>query len=188
MSQMITKSTFNFTLTQFLLVLVAVAFTCTSTGCGLVNGLFGEMPHEKALEEKFVKNRALFETLVQMSEADNKVIRIAYDFTWVEGENNAGEMGRDRPIGFSEKRWDEYREIFNQLEISGGLTRLEDGSGITFIAGTTGIATSGSMIGYLYSKVSRSCGHISLDDPQSVSTKSFACKEIGPDWYLFLTR
>jgi hypothetical protein len=86
-------------------------------------------PSDNELIQNFQSNEEDFNKLVNMSNVDAKVERIAFDFTHVTGENQSGEMGKDRPVGFSEDRWNEYRAIFNKLKLKSGISRESDSKG-----------------------------------------------------------
>jgi hypothetical protein len=100
------------------------------------------------LESNFARNIDRFDKLRNMGEQDSRVIRIAPDYTWLDGND---QWPRD-DIGFSEARWDEYRSLFKELALPEGTVRTEDFPGaIFFIAYVEGLCTSGSSAGYVYS-------------------------------------
>jgi hypothetical protein len=100
------------------------------------------------LETNFARNVDIFDKLRKMGEQDARVIRIAEDYTWLDGND---QWPRD-DIGFSEARWDDYRSLFKELALPEGIVRTEDFQGaIFFIAYVEGLCTGGSSAGYVYS-------------------------------------
>ena len=78
---------------------------------------------DAAMAANFWQHREQFEQLARMSNEDTKMTRIADDFTNLES-------GSD--LDFTESRWNQYRNIFQETGISGGMVRQEDGT-IIFI-------------------------------------------------------
>jgi len=81
-------------------------------------------PADAKLLQRSQKNEAAFKRLVQMSNQDSNVTRIAYDFTRL--ETNWAWPRPDSLLGFSKERWDEYRKLFNKLDLPSGLGRAND--------------------------------------------------------------
>lgn len=165
-----------------------LAITFGSVSCAFVWDELTEMVSDVELVRKFEDNRSDFDRLVKMSDEDGRVIRIAYDFTWVHGERISGEMGGDRPIGFSEQRWDEYKQLFRKLKLKKGLSRSETGSLIFLLADTKGLVTGGLQKGYMFSREAKVCDDQSLDDLEVLKEKNFACKSLDGPWSLYISR
>jgi hypothetical protein len=92
-----------------------------------------------------------FNLLVEMYNQDSQVQRITSDFTRL--QNNARWPRPESELGFLRQRWDEYRRLFKELKIKGGLARSQQQRpvDIMFIASSYGLATGGSYKGYIYS-------------------------------------
>jgi hypothetical protein len=155
-------------------------------GCGPVTPVHdvkdAHIPNDSELEQIFVANKADFERLVQMSDHDSRVTRIAFDFTWVMGEKISGEM-KERTIGFSQERWNVYKAIFSKLGLEKGINRSEDGSIIFFYPATNGLDK-----GYMFSRKEEDCIHGPLDNLELISDKRFVCKDLDRNWYLYVSR
>lgn len=120
-----------------------------------------------------------------MANEDSKVIRIAYDFTWL--DDNLNWPRPESQLGFSKNRWDEYRTLFTKLGLRGGLSRRTDLPGtIFFIASTKGLSLGGSAKGYVYSTEERSPLLSSLDHV-SVQMKDRVpvYEKLSANWYLY---
>lgn len=172
---------FNRRLTNVAVVVVATM----AINCGIFFDIHKDVPNDAYFERIFRENRKHFEALIVMSQEDSKVTRISYDFTHVAGKGSSSDTG---DIGFSSKRWDEYKDLFDRLGLEDGINREDDGT-IAFLAFTKGLGVSGLVKGYLYSKVGRNCNAASLDgDDLSQGEKRVICKRIDNDWYLYVSR
>lgn len=164
------------------LILMAIVLLTLQAGCF-------DRPHpsDGALESVFKDHEADFELLLSMSKADSKVMRIAPDFTWL--VDDASWPRPKEKLGFSEERWNQYRQLFQKLKLRNGLLSYQD-QGITyFLASSKGLVTGGSGKGYVYSEkeltpLSESLDKISTE-LLSKSANGTVYKKIGPNWYLF---
>lgn len=131
---------------------------------------------DAAMEANFWQHREQFEQLVQMSNEDAAMTRIAYEFTWPE---NAVELG------FTEVRWNQYRTLFQQTGLSGGLVRRKDGK-VIFLFWGFGLVTGGREKGYVYSTQPLHPVVDSLDDiPIPVESLKPIYKKIAENWHLY---
>jgi hypothetical protein len=80
-------------------------------------------PKDDALIRRFAAHRQEFERLVQMSDTDTRVIRIAPSFTRLKDDWSWPRP--DSLLGFSSERWREYRRLFTALHLRAGLERGE---------------------------------------------------------------
>ena len=87
-------------------------------------------PRDAILESNFKQHESDLELFLQMSNADNKVVRISSDFTWL--DNNAAWPRPETQLGFSLERWDQYRTLFRKVGLEDGITREESGEVIYF--------------------------------------------------------
>jgi len=168
--------------------LVALLLALSGISCSFVQGQLTELPKDATLVARFADQRGDFDKLLRMSNEDSKLLRIAADFTWVAGEKKTGEIGKDRPLGFSPERWEEYKAVFSKLGLRGGLVRSEDGTMIMLIAHAQGIVPAGLEKGYVFTTVPLNCDAESLDIPGALRERKFACKELGGNWYLYMSR
>jgi hypothetical protein len=156
---------------------------------GSCNTLFGA-PSDAHLQSVFVHHQKEFAELVAMCEQDRAVVRIAPGFTWL-----ATDFSWPRnDIGLSPARWDEYRSLFRQLGIRGGVSRRTDyPAAIFFEVYAFGLVTDGSYKGFVYSVQQLYPQVKSLDDeawrkldPKKEHVIQFT--RIGVNWYLFRER
>lgn len=139
---------------------------------------------DKVLEENFREHELAFNELIKMSQVDPKLIRIADDFTWL--DTNVSWPRPESELGFSQERWEQYRQAFRALGLKQGLMRQLDTDTIFLIADSTGAVTSGSSKGYAYSNKPLSPLADSLDNlsPELLSQHT-VYKRLSGDWYLF---
>ena len=148
-----------------------------------------EHPIDAKLIRAFQKNEATFRTLVQMSNEDSNVSRIAYDFTRL--ETNWNWPRTDSQLGFSKKRWDQYRALFSKLNLPSGLYRGTNAElAVVFLAASSkGMTLRGSSKGYAFCEHPLSPLHDSLDqhpfDPRNPEKHGVAFRRIKEHWYLF---
>jgi hypothetical protein len=138
-------------------------------------------PSDKYLKKMFVSHEADFNKLVEMSNADLHVVRIAPDFTWL--DNNAGWPRPESELGFSRQRWDEYRSLFSKLGLKSGILNYQPDL-ILFLASTKGLVTGGSSKGYAYCSKEPEVIFESLDNP-SFSKSRIVYRRLKGNWYLF---
>jgi len=141
------------------------------------------------LDSKFATYRRQLEEVRAMVEVDHTVVRIAPDFTWLEGDTKWPRAD----IGFSKERWKEYRDLFRAVGLQEGVLRSAQHPGaIFFIVHARGIVTGGASVGYVYSE-----SHLSpltesprkdLDAIARASAKkgfAIAFRKLGEKWYAF---
>ena len=141
-------------------------------------------PSDARLEANFKQHESDLELLVDMSQADNKVVRISSDFTWL--DNNAAWPRPESELGFSHERWDMYRGLFKKIGLEGGITREEHGEVVYFIFSSKGLVTHGTEKGYAFSKKELTPTANSLDDFAGMPKgQSVVFKKLKDHWYLF---
>jgi hypothetical protein len=141
-------------------------------------------PRDAILETNFKQHESDLELLLKMSNADNKVVRISRDFTWL--DNNAAWPRPESELGFSLERWDQYRTLFSTAGLEGGITREKDGEVIYFIFSSKGLVTHGTEKGYAFSKKELSPTVDSLDDfSRFPKGQRMIFKKLKEHWYLF---
>ncbi len=126
-------------------------------------------PSDKNLLLKFEQSRAKYETLVTMFEQDGLPQVIAPDWT--------------RPSNvIPTARWQEYRVLFSELELEGGLRSLEGGT-IKFIASAGGLPSANSGKGYMFKPKNPQATY---DNLNKFPDTRMSYRKIDEDWYLFL--
>ena len=100
------------------------------------------------LQDRFAANRAEFEQLRTMADADSHLVRVAPEFTFLD---SSSKWPRE-DVGINEVRWNEYRGLFKKLEISEGLVRNDDfPKAVFFVVKSKGLCTGGTSAGYVHS-------------------------------------
>ncbi|MDQ4122113.1 MAG: hypothetical protein M3209_11795 [Acidobacteriota bacterium] len=155
----------------------------------LVLGCDSEHTADAELEKNFYKHEAEFNLLAQMAIQDADMIRIAPNFTWHK-DNANGEVSKAE-YGFSDERWNEYKQLFTKLGKNDGILNYQPDR-ILVIASSRGLVTGGSSKGYAYSPKEPSPIVSSLDnftfkdyDYDSSKTYHFAYKQLKDNWYLY---
>lgn len=141
------------------------------------------------LVANFNRDAYAFDKLRAMAEQDAHVIRIAYDFTWLEGKTK---WPRE-DIGLTEARWNEYRSLFKRLSLVEGIVRTEDFAGaIFFVARVRGLCTGGSSAGYVYS--TKALTPIATSPKEALDAEArknpsrhyaYVFNPMKADWYVF---
>ena len=141
-------------------------------------------PGDAVLEANFKQRESDLELLLAMSNADNKVVRISSDFTWL--DNNAAWPRPESKLGFSIERWDQYRTLFRKVGLEGGINREQSGEVIYFIFSSKGLVTHGTVKGYAFSKKELTPIVDSLDDvARFPKGQSVVFKKLKEHWYLY---
>jgi hypothetical protein len=159
-----------------------------SAGCDPFNSN-SKHPSDQKLMLLLQKNESSFNKLVAMSNTDSNVIRIAFDFTRLESSWAWPRPGSE--LGFSNERWDEYRDLFRKLGLKDGISRENNSNGpvIFFTASSKGMTFRGSSKGFAYSVNALSPAFDSLDQIEVLKQKNQehgdGFKKIKDSWYLF---
>lgn len=115
---------------------------------GIIVSCADELPSSAELAREFPARHAALDTLRQMSNQDARVVRIAPDFTLLDGS-----FAWPRPdslLGISHARWDEYRRLFKRVGSENGLGRGPDGR-LEIVIKAIGIVNRGASRGYMFS-------------------------------------
>jgi hypothetical protein len=147
-------------------------------------------PSDKELIANFQSQEEDFDTLIKMANEDSKVVRIGYDFTWL--DNNYSWPRPDSELGFSKVRWEEYRRIFKKLHLEKGIAwySIPDGP-ILLLSSTRGLATGGSEKGFAFSTNVLSPLFGSLDGidleikKKNVNANVPVYRQLKNNWYLY---
>jgi hypothetical protein len=134
-----------------------------------------KIPSDAKLKELFYANRDDFNRLVRMSEQDVRVVRIDFDFTYMDtGQKN---------VGLSPERWREYRVLFRKLGLTDGFERPKAApSAISFYVQCEGSAIDADCKGVAYSDKPLAPTENSLD---SMPPDGTFFEPLSPSWYLF---
>lgn len=123
------------------------------------------------LGRKFLDRDPDLETLLAMAEVDERLLRVAPDFTWMAGHT---EWPRRDP-GLSAQRWAAYRKLFASAGVPEGFFRTRDFQGaVFFIARATGSLLNGSGAGYAHSA-----------DELPARSGDTTFHEVEPQWYVW---
>ena len=131
-----------------------------------------EGPSDQALRERFFAHRSEFDQLLAMAESDSGVGRIAPDFF-------------DPTTGITDKRWDQYRSLFQKLGLERGITIASDR--VVLITSAEGMFSAGSSKGYVHSATRLEPLVPSLDEfPDASESNVPSYAPLADNWYLFL--
>lgn len=141
-------------------------------------------PSDEALEKTFQTHEAEFDKLIGMVKENPKVVRIAHDFTWL--DTNTAWPRPESELGFSKERWNEYRHLFRELKLKGGINRPEHIDGVTFLmASTIGNVGGGSEKGYAYLTNVPSQLVESLDAVPTLKEYMPVYRKLKGNWYIY---
>lgn len=84
----------------------------------------------------------------------------------------------------SESRWDEYKKLFSDLGLDGGM-RSWGGDSIWFISTAQGLVTGGSSKGYMYKPQNPVPLFTNLDQiPEGLESNVKGYRKINDEWYI----
>jgi hypothetical protein len=115
---------------------------------------------DEALRARFLAHRVEFEKLVAMANQDSHLTRIASDFTWLDDDV----AWPRKNVGISEKRWNDYKQLFREVGDSQGIAKGNNPARIMFPIFTVGSVPSGAEKGLVYSQAPLSPVLKSLDE------------------------
>ncbi|HTV09789.1 MAG TPA: hypothetical protein VMD97_12170 [Candidatus Aquilonibacter sp.] len=143
---------------------------------------------DKALRTRFFAHRGDFEKLVAMANEDSHLTRIASDFTWLDDD---AAWPRNN-VGISEKRWNDYKQLFREVGDPLGILKSDKPARIEFPIFTVGSVPSGAAKGLVYSQSPLRPVLESLDTkpPEKYwngtdRSHVLVYKAIGDHWYIF---
>ena len=124
---------------------------------------------DKKLISNFHANKAKLELIIDMAKEDAPATVIAP--SWISPANV-----------ISRARWDEYKILFAELELSGGVRIRRKGT-FEFISTAWGVPSAGSGKGYFFSEEELTPQYPSLDkNPPTLG----GYRKIDENWYIFL--
>jgi hypothetical protein len=149
------------------LLLATVSFSACSS----------KHPSDETLLKEFQTHKAEFNQLLQMFLSDKRLGRVAYNFTRPENPSE---------IGISQQRLQEYRELFDELNLSAGIEGYDEKDVVWFHASSQGLSVTGSSKGFAYITKPPQLIVGSLDGFRSRDGRSFtAFRHIEGNWYLY---
>lgn len=180
--------------TQLTLIVTCalVALACVWSCASSVSDAVGErraIPSDYWLSQHFTQGHDSFNRLVTMVQEDSEVVRVASDFTWARGPiGDAIRPGTE--VGFTLQRWNEYRRLFKELGIEGGIAwRPEDKPRVIyFVMRSRGSVLSGTSKGYAFSQSPPTPLCESLDALATDTSSGTCFKPIAGKWYLYFER
>lgn len=162
-------------------MLVSLSVVVTGISSCKLLGIYA-FPSDCELIIRFNRNEVDFNRLIAMSDTDDNMSRIAYDFTWVKSSfQHASESE------FSKERWNEYTQLFTKLGIGDGLLKPSKGNVVYLSASSRGLAIGGSSKGYAFSATPLTPEFDSLDDKAVLRENGgkYIYKKIKDNWYIF---
>ena len=167
---------FTFWRISFLFLVLAI----NVLGAGSCSG--DPHPQDKVLVQKFERNRPDFLRLAEMAREDSRMTRIAFDFTWLDGDASFPRSPDKQ--GITEDRWNLYKQLFKDLDLKGGLLQYPQNRIVYFIASNEGLTTGGSNKGYAFSQKEL---QPLVEDLDGLSGRydGPVYKRIDGDWYLY---
>ena len=151
----------------------------------LVLACDSEHTSDAELEKNFYAHEADLNLLAQMAIEDAGMIRIAPDFTW--HKDNADGKASKAKYGFSDGRYEEYKQLFRKLGKNNGILNYQPDV-ILVLASSRGMVTGGSLKGYAYSSKEPSPLVDSLENLDFRDSKkdiNTVYKRLKGNWYLF---
>ncbi len=133
-------------------------------------------PSDDSLQSRFFSHEASFTKVVQMANEDPKIVRID-PFTIPEKV-------------ISQKRWEDYRDLFRELGLEYGIGRLGSEDGVLIPISTTGLfGGRGTTKGFAYSTQQLEPVVESLNDqgmlPCARIKHCIVYRQLKRHWYIF---
>ena len=134
-------------------------------------GMFKEHPSDEILAAQLSENKPRYEQLITMFKADHPLTVVAP--TWQSPDGH-----------LSEKRWNEYRNIFEELDLDMGIRKWKSES-IRFINSSRGMATGGDSKGLIFKPVDPEPIYSTLNErPSNLKSGVRGYKKINENWYI----
>jgi len=134
-------------------------------------GLFKNHPSDEELIYQLSINKPRYEQLIKMFRADYPLEVVAP--TWQSPDSQ-----------LSDHRWNEYKEIFDELDLDMGLRKWDKDS-IWFLNSTRGMVTGGDSKGLIYRPENPSPLYKTLNErPHDLESGVRGYRKISDDWYI----
>ncbi|MDA0203841.1 MAG: hypothetical protein O3A53_04640 [Acidobacteria bacterium] len=150
----------------------------TAAIIGLLSSIEGDHASDKVLIQHLERRAADFERLVAMFQQDNRASVVDYTHVQPDGV-------------ITVEQWDDYKALFDELELKGGVRRSEgQGPGTVWLVSTfQGFVTHGSSKGFLYQPTNSAPLYPSLDEmSENREGLGIGYRKIDEEWYLVFGR
>jgi hypothetical protein len=121
-----------------------------------------------------------------MSHEDPKVTRVAPDFTWL--DDNASWPRPESQLGFTQERWDKYRQLFRTVGSDTGFSRTQfnhRGEILKIALETSGLVTGGTEKGFACSVIEPAKIVASNEDEGNKGSSGWRFKHLDGCWYIY---
>jgi hypothetical protein len=147
-------------------------------------------PSLATLARRFPSERRDLEEIVRMSDEDSTLSVI--DPGWLQVRNGPQFLTFDPKSGITEARWNEYRRIFRNNDITQGIRRYQPDGDAFIIVKSVGLLDNGYSNGYLYCSNGPEHSYppcSSKDDrgshPQTDGGEAYSFIRLSDRWYAF---
>jgi hypothetical protein len=154
-----------------------VFLVCSLTSCS-------SPPSDEALTRVFDQHQETFERLITMLREDSSIRAIRRD--WLDTLDGKEQRFDEQPITIDRPRWTAYRELFRDLGLSNGATRVQtDACEFYLFEYGSGFVFSSESKGFAYCETEPSPLVASLDSDPGIEPKKTTFRKLKPNWYLF---
>ncbi|MGA2353357.1 MAG: hypothetical protein ABSG02_02605 [Terriglobales bacterium] len=149
-----------------------------------------DVPSDATLRSQFQSDRSELEALVRMSQEDADGMTITYNFGRL--ESNLGWARAKSRRRIPREKWDEYRELFRQVHLSG---LIKDKAGNVYLVAAAEFTVPGATKGFVH------CIHFGDRDQtflpclerhdigqvEEAGDKGYSYRHLEENWYIFET-
>jgi hypothetical protein len=140
---------------------------------------------DASLKHLFLTHRVEYEKIVAMAQEDVHVVRVTPDFTWLDDDA----AWPRKNVGISSERWNQYRDLFHQVDSREGFIKQISPLNISFPIISAGLVPAGWTKGIVYSPDPLSPLVDSLDkkapDRLWKGSTVVAYKSLEDGWYIY---
>jgi hypothetical protein len=183
-----------------LIIRLIVALLTFVIGVGTVALLKSSVPHPSdfILIKNLYDHEADFSTLVKMANEDSKARTIDTSFvgfggpSWIYLYEDKPWPRSESELGFTKRRWDEYRCLFKKLKLDYGMNRKHDMPGAIFFTASfdfsvisEGEETAVMKKGYVYNPNGIYDSLTGSLDGIEINRPAIFYKKLNDRWYLY---
>jgi hypothetical protein len=180
------------------IIWLLVALSALSVGVVFAD-LSSSHASDSVLSKNFFDHEDRFNQLVKMATEDSTALDVGISYVCLKNDHDWPPyiyLHEDKPwpeeeLKFSKRRWNEYRSLFRDLSLNGGIGQKEDVPGVVFFKASSDSSeidsaeTAVTEKGYVYSSTEINGSLTGSLDGIQINRPAIFYKKLSRNWYLY---